>query len=77
MSKIITPTDTITITIDNRVNPPRCDMRLSRDLPAPWVCGIFAALIGQLTGDMMRRLTSLPITAPPTEPLTEPNGQKN
>jgi hypothetical protein len=66
---IITPTDTITITIDNRVNPPRADMRLSRDLPGTYVCGILAMLIGQICADLTRRLVGAP---PPESPKATP-----
>jgi len=64
MSKIITPTDTITITIDNRLNPPQATMGLSRDLPVPFVCGILAALIGQLMGNLMRNIMGPPLDKP-------------
>ena len=68
MSKIITPTDSIIITIDNRLNPPQATMKLSRDMPAPWVAGILAQLVSQLMGDMMRQLVINPLPKPALNP---------
>jgi len=78
MSKIITPTDTILITIDNRVNPARADMKLSRDLPAPYVVMILAGLILQTMENVLRGLGNIkrPPTEPPADPSADPSGQK-
>jgi len=75
MSKILTPTDTITITIDNRLNPPQATMKLSRDLPAPWVAGVLSMLISQLMGEMMQRLSmGLSPLKPEAKPPDNPSG---
>ncbi len=58
MSKIITPTDTLTITIDNRQNPATCTMTLSRDLPAPYVAIILSQMITRIMGNVMAGLNS-------------------
>jgi len=72
MSKIITPTDTITITIDNRRNPATAAMAVSRDLPIPQVVAVLAQLIAQLMGDLTRRMMGNPLLNPLKEPTTEP-----
>jgi len=73
MSKIITPTDTITIMIDNRVNPAKVQMGLSRDLPAPYVAGVLASLISQLMLDLGRRLSLMPTLNPSVNPPDNQN----
>lgn len=71
--RIISPVDTITLTLDNRVEPPRVDMKLSRDLPIPLVCAIFASLIGNLQGQLSAQLAATaPILAPAGPPPTLP-----
>lgn len=78
-SRIITPTDTITITIDNRVSPAKISFMPSRVLPIPIVVDIFASLISKLMADMMQALSrpQTPALEPPTEPGTDrgPNGK--
>jgi hypothetical protein len=79
MSRIITPTDTITITIDNRAAPPQANMTLSRDMPAPYVVMILSRLIVGLMEGVMRQLVtgSLPGTQHSTQPSAQPDGKNN
>ena len=68
-SRIITPTDTITITIDNRGAAPQVQMRVSRELPVPLVIGVFAQLVVQLSGQLMQEIMrGIPQTKPDTKP---------
>jgi len=69
---IITPTDTITITIDNTKSPAPASMRLSRDLPAPYVALILSQLIAQTMTDVMVRMGSVPVAQPQAQPATQP-----
>jgi hypothetical protein len=76
-SRIITPTDTITITIDNRGAAPQAQMRVSRELPRAYVIGIFSALITQLSAEMMQEIMrGFPGAKPDANPTAggRPNG---
>ena len=78
MYRIITPSDTITITIDNRAAPPQANMTLSRDMPAPYVVMILSRLIVGLMEGVMRQLIGGTVpTIPVTEPRIEPSGKTN
>lgn len=64
MSRIISPTITITITIDNRVQPARADLRLSQDMPGPAVVDVLLAMAQKLNADLMRQIAA-PVPFPP------------
>jgi hypothetical protein len=72
-SRIITPTDTITITIDNRGAAPQAQMRVSRELPRAYVIGIFSALITQLSAEMMQEIMR---GFPPQKPGSNPSAER-
>lgn len=67
MSNIITPRDTITITIDNTVQPSSIELKLSRDLPIPYVTILLSQMISKLQSDLMEKLSRPlgPAQAPP------------
>lgn len=60
MSRIISPTLTLTITVDNRVIPARADLRLSQDMPIPAVVDVLLAMAQKLNADLMRQITGPP-----------------
>jgi hypothetical protein len=59
------PVDTITITVDNRTNPPDIKFSSSRPLPGAWVVKIMAFCISGLMDMLMRGASG---TAGPSEP---------
>lgn len=69
MSRIIKPIDTITLTIDNRTQPCKVDMKTSSDMPIPFVINIFSNLISQLSAQMAQAMAAgMPLKAPETIP---------
>lgn len=73
MSKIIPLRDTITITVENfGPAPGRATMQTSRELPAPVVAGILAALISQLMQNLWQALQGNPFQKPPIESPDDP-----
>lgn len=75
MSKIITPTTTIIIEIDNMVNPPRLQVRTTGGgLSHIGLIGIFSILITQFAQAIAAGAPGqFPHTTPPAEPGTEGN----
>jgi hypothetical protein len=73
-SLIITPVDTIQITIDNRVNPPVVTFGSSRALPIPYVIHLMCGLIR----DMIEKgVQQSPGIRPGAEPAAKPpNGSQ-
>lgn len=55
------PVDIITITVDNRTNPPDIQFAASRQLPAPMVQKIMAFCISGLADMMMGQPAAVPI----------------
>ena len=76
MSRIIKPIDTITLTIDNRTQPCKVDMRTSSNMPIPFVINIFSNLISQLSAQMAQAMAAgqVPPGIPGNNPADNPNG---
>lgn len=72
MSRIITPTTTITLTIDNRMDPPQCTLQCSQDMPIPAVVQVLAAMISKLMADLARNLYGAGPAALPSPPGSSP-----
>lgn len=53
MPEIISLKDDIHITINNLAQPPKAEMKLSRDLPGPYVVMILSQLITTLMHEML------------------------
>jgi hypothetical protein len=51
---IIKPYDTITITVDNRTQPSKVDMKTSSELPIPFI----AAILNNLAFQLMQQLSA-------------------
>lgn len=62
---ILSPVDTITITIDNRLNPPSVSCNFSREIPYPQVVGLMAAVIQQLSVQTIEQFTQAKPTVNP------------
>jgi hypothetical protein len=67
MSKIITPLDVITITIDNMSVPPKAEMKLSRDMPGPYVILLLCQLATQTASTMINQMNSGAFMRPPQQ----------
>lgn len=76
---IVSPIDTIQITINNLHNPPKVEMAFSRPLPVVYAVNILSKLIESLTEQAMRagQPAPPPATPPITPPATPSNGHGN
>ena len=72
---IVGPKDTITITIDGLTG--QADMKLSRDMPYPFLITVLAQMMTSLSNDQMQRLTGGDPAKNVTKSAETPGGDQN